>query len=199
VLVLTGTATLFAVRTLRAVAAARAEGVVPGGSNQVYDTKVLTEDNELTLALMHLGYRVVSPRECRLTTEVMESWGDLYRQRLRWKRGALENLREYGLTRTTFTYWCRQLFTLLGIVATAAYLGSLALSLTLDGTVRVHPVWMAVTAIFVLERIVTVRSRGPVQMLLAALLVVEMTFDIFLQLVHTKAIWDTLTRKERSW
>jgi cellulose synthase/poly-beta-1,6-N-acetylglucosamine synthase-like glycosyltransferase len=148
---------------------------------------------------MHLGYGVISPRECRLTTEVMESWGELYRQRLRWKRGALENLRDYGLTRTTFPYWCRQLFTLLGILATAAYLASLVLSLALDGSVHVHPLWLAVTAIFVIERIVTVRSRGPVQMLLAAVLVVEMTFDVFLQLVHTRAIWDTLARKERNW
>ena len=199
VLVLTGTATVFSAGTLRAVAAARAEGVIPGGTNQVYDTKVLTEDNELTLALMHLGYGVISPRECRLTTEVMETWGDLYRQRLRWKRGALENLRDYGLTRTTLPYWFRQLFTLLGIVATAAYLGSLALSLAMAGSVHVHPVWLAVTAIFVVERIVTVRSRGPVQMLLAAVLVVEMTFDVFLQVVHARAIWDTLTHKERSW
>jgi cellulose synthase/poly-beta-1,6-N-acetylglucosamine synthase-like glycosyltransferase len=199
VLVLTGTATLFSAGTLLAVAAARAEGVIPGGTNQVYDTKVLTEDNELTLALMHLGYGVISPRECRLTTEVMETWGDLYRQRLRWKRGALENLRDYGLTRTTFPYWFRQLFTLLGIAATAAYLGSLCLALAMDGSVHVHPLWLAVTAIFVVERIVTVRSRGPVQMLLAAVLVVEMTFDVFLQVVHARAIWDTLTHKERSW
>jgi poly-beta-1,6-N-acetyl-D-glucosamine synthase len=96
VLVLTGTATLFSVRTLRHVIWARQKGVLPGGAAQVYDTKVLTEDNELTLALLHLGYKVVSPRGCRLTTEVMESWRDLYRQRLRWKRGALENLRDYA-------------------------------------------------------------------------------------------------------
>ena len=82
VLVLTGTATLFSARTLRHVVRARAEGVLPGGTAQVYDTNVLTEDNELTLALLHLGYGVLSPKGCRLTTEVMESWRDLYRQRL---------------------------------------------------------------------------------------------------------------------
>ena len=91
---------------------------IPGGSLQVYDTAVLTEDNELTLALLHLGYTVTSPEGCRLTTEVMESWGDLYRQRLRWKRGAIENLFDYGLTRVTVRYWLRQLMTLLGIVVT---------------------------------------------------------------------------------
>lgn len=199
VLVLTGTATIFSVRTLKHVAAAREQGVLPGGVAQVYDTNVLTEDNELTLALLHLGYRVISPRGCRLTTEVMETWRDLYHQRLRWKRGALENLRDYGLTRITAPYWGRQLLTLLGVVVTLAYLASLAWGFAFYGGIHVHPLWLGITAIFVAERVVTVRARGPVQMVLAAILLVEMSFDVFLQGVHAKAILDTLMRRERRW
>jgi cellulose synthase/poly-beta-1,6-N-acetylglucosamine synthase-like glycosyltransferase len=199
VLVLTGTATLFSARTLRHVVWARAESLLPGGVARVYDTNVLTEDNELTLALLHLGYKVISPRGCRLTTEVMESWGDLYRQRLRWKRGALENLRDYGLTRVTLSYWARQFLTFFGIVVTLAYLSSLVLSLAVAGTVHLQPIWLAVSVIFMVERVVTVRGRGPLQMALAATVVVEMTFDIFLQAVHAKAIWDTLRHNERKW
>jgi cellulose synthase/poly-beta-1,6-N-acetylglucosamine synthase-like glycosyltransferase len=199
VLVLTGTATLFSAKTLRHVAWARAEGLLPGDKAQVYDTRVLTEDNELTLALLHLGYRVVSPKECRLTTEVMESWGDLYRQRLRWKRGAIENLRTYGLTRVTAGYWLRQLVTFFGMLVTTLYLVSLGWSLAADGAIHLQPIWLAVSGVFVLERIVTVRSRGPLQMALAATLLVEMTFDLFLQAVHGKAIVDAIRNSERSW
>ena len=199
VLVLTGTASLFSAATLRHVVAARADGTLPGEEPQVYDTKVLTEDNELTLALLHLGYTVISPKGCRLTTEVMESWGDLYRQRLRWKRGAIENLRDYGLTRLTAPYWLRQFVTFVGVVVTLVYLLTLTWSLTVDHTIHLHPVWLAITGIFVLERIVTVRERGPVQMALAGMLVVEMGFDIFLQGVHAKAIWDALRNNQRRW
>jgi cellulose synthase/poly-beta-1,6-N-acetylglucosamine synthase-like glycosyltransferase len=173
--------------------------LLPGGAAQVYDTSVLTEDNELTLALLHLGYEVVSPKGCRLTTEVMESWRDLYRQRLRWKRGAIENLREYGLTRVTASYWGRQLFTFVGLVATLIYFLSLGSSLAVSGTFNAQPLWLAVTGIFVAERIVTVRARGPLQMVLAATLLIEMTFEVFLQGVHAKAIWDTVLNTERSW
>jgi hypothetical protein len=67
------------------------------------------------------------------------------------------------------------------------------------GIFTVQPLWLAVTGIFIAERIVTVRARGPLQMALAATLLVEMTFDVFLQGVHAKAIWDTVLNNQRSW
>jgi cellulose synthase/poly-beta-1,6-N-acetylglucosamine synthase-like glycosyltransferase len=199
VLVLTGTAALFQVRVLRDVVAARASGRLPGGSAQVYDTHVLTEDNELTLALLHLGYGILSPAGCLLETEVMTTWRDLWSQRLRWKRGALENLVDYGFTSVTWRYWARQLLTHVGVLVTAVYLATLTASLALDGTVHLHPLWTLVTVVFMAERVVTVRERGWAQMLLAATLVVEMAFDFFLQATQAKAFWDTVTMRERTW
>lgn len=86
--VVTGTAAAFRVEVLRRVSDARFDGRLPAGDGVggLYDTTVLTEDNELTFALRHLAYRVVSPPECTLVTEVMPTWGALWRQRLRWKR-----------------------------------------------------------------------------------------------------------------
>ena len=179
--------------------AARIEGVIPGGAAQVYDTNVLTEDNELTLALLHLGYNILSPGECRLETEVMTTWRDLWNQRLRWKRGALENLVDYGLTAITWRYWGRQLLTHFGVLVTAVYLATVIGSLALTGRLDLHPIWLVVTAIFAVERIVTVRDRGWRHMAFAGLIVVEMTFDFFLQAVQAKAFWDTVRRTERNW
>ncbi len=48
------------------------------------------------------------------------------------------------------------------------------------------------------ERVVTVRQRGKVQMALAAI-VVEMVFDVFLQLVQARAFWQAAWRKESKW
>lgn len=199
VMVLTGTATVFRVDALRAVVAARRAGELPSASASLYDTEVLTEDNELSLALRTLGYRIVSPKACTLTTEVMETWGALAKQRLRWKRGAIENCRQYGLTRVTLEYWWRQLLSLVGIVVTAAYLGLLGFSLGYYGTIQVYPLWLAVTGVFMIERVVSVRARGPAQMALASVLVVEMTFDVFLQTIHARALWQALWRKESAW
>jgi cellulose synthase/poly-beta-1,6-N-acetylglucosamine synthase-like glycosyltransferase len=192
VLVLTGTATLFNVEALKRVAASRLSG-------QVYDVEVLTEDFELTLALRHLGYEVLSPKECTLTTEVMETWRDLARQRLRWKRGAVENLIQYGWTRVTAEHWLRQGVTVLGIFVMAIYLATIAYSLTAAHSITIYPLWVGVTGAFALERAVTVRTRGWRQSLLASLLIFEMPFDLFLQAVHLKAYWQTIRRSERRW
>jgi cellulose synthase/poly-beta-1,6-N-acetylglucosamine synthase-like glycosyltransferase len=192
VLCLTGTAALLKARALRDVAGSR-----PGGN--VYDTEVLTEDFELTLRLGHLGYSVVSPKECTLSTEVMETWGDLARQRLRWKRGAVENLIQYGLTGVTLEHWARQLVTMLGIVVTALYLSTLFYALAVQHALQFYPVWIAVTLVFVAERAVSVRRRGWRMSLLASTLVVEMPFDLFLQAVHLKAYWQAMFKAERSW
>jgi cellulose synthase/poly-beta-1,6-N-acetylglucosamine synthase-like glycosyltransferase len=192
VLCLTGTATLFKAGALKKVAASR-----PGGD--VYDTEVLTEDFELTLRLRHLGYDVVSPKECILSTEVMETWRDLASQRLRWKRGAVENLIQYGLTRVTLEHWARQLVTMLGILVTFLYLSTLFWAIVVQHSLQLYPIWIAVTVAFMVERAVSVRRRGWRMSLLATTLVVEMPFDLFLQAVHLKAYWQAMLRAERSW
>lgn len=199
-LVVTGTAAVFRAGTLKDVSAARLSGRLPAGDGAggVYDTTVLTEDNEMTFALRHLGYTVVSPKECSLVTEVMGTWGDLWRQRLRWKRGAVENCFQYGLTRVTWPYWGRQLVTLLGVLVTFAYLGTLVYSVIVYRGLHIQPFWLAVSSIFVVERVVTIRYRGWKYMIASATMY-ELVLDIFLQFVHAKAYADSILRRERNW
>ena len=59
-LVLTGAATLFSVQTLWNVLMARAGGLLPGGGTNVYNPDSVDPDGELTLALVHLGYKVTA-------------------------------------------------------------------------------------------------------------------------------------------
>ncbi|MCA9340554.1 MAG: glycosyltransferase family 2 protein, partial [Candidatus Saccharibacteria bacterium] len=158
----------------------------------------LTEDNELTFALLHLGYKIIAPRSCGLTTEVMSTWGDLWRQRYRWKRGAIENNWHYGFTRYTLKYWFLQFWGALGILATITYLVTLTYAIT-TGNVHIHLIWTLVTIVYMLERTVTVAARGAKQRLLAALLIIEMPYDLFLQTVHTKAVVTSIFRTSKSW
>ncbi|MGA8256500.1 MAG: glycosyltransferase family 2 protein [Nocardioides sp.] len=198
-LVLTGTASVFPVHVLREVQAARRASRLPdqSGNGDIYDIHVLTEDNELSLALMHLGYGILAPAGCTLETEVMTTWSDLAAQRRRWKRGAIENIVDYGLTRVTAAYWGRQIMSALGVLVTALYLATIGYGL-LTG-LSVHPFWLAASGVFALERVVTVNRRGWRQMLLAAPLVIEMAYDVFLQLVQAQALAQATLKHERNW
>lgn len=198
-LVVTGTAALFRVKTLREVSAGRLQGILPAGDSMggVYDTTVLTEDNEISFAIMHLGYKILSPSSCTLVTETMPSWSELWKQRLRWKRGAVENCFQYGLTRITWRYWGRQVLTALGVLVTFVYLLSLVWAIS-TGNMTLQPFWLGVTAVFIIERVVTVRYRGWRYMALAATMY-ELVLDLFLQAVHAKAYADALMGRKRSW
>src|SRR5262245_31445509 len=59
-LVLTGAATLFSVQTLWNVVMARAAGLLPAGGSYVYNQDSADADGELTVALVHLGYKVIA-------------------------------------------------------------------------------------------------------------------------------------------
>ena len=197
VFVLTGTASLFRPRALRTVAAERGRSL-PGVPGDVYDTIALTEDNELTLALKSLGALMISPPDCTVVTEVMPTWRALWVQRLRWQRGALENLGAYGLTPQTFRYWAQQLGIGYGVIALSAYLLLIVLMVvSLDQWVW-FPFWVGLGVVFGIERVVSVWRGGRNARILGALLFPELVFAMFLNVVYVKGILDiSLARKAR--
>jgi len=198
VFVLTGTASLFRPRALRTVAEQRGRAL-PGVPGDVYDTIALTEDNELTLALKSLGGLMISPPECTVVTEVMPTWKALWVQRLRWQRGALENLGAYGLTPQTFRYWAQQLGIGYGVIALSSYLLLLVLMMvSLDHWVW-FPFWLGIGAVFAVERLVTVWRAGTAARLLGAALLPELVFAMVLNAVYLKGIIDISLGRTPRW
>ncbi|HET6860260.1 MAG TPA: glycosyltransferase family 2 protein [Streptomyces sp.] len=195
--VLTGTATVFRAATLRQVKQARLDGRIGGGSSY-YSLASLTEDDEMTKAVRTLGYRTVSPAGCRVVTEVMTTVPKLWHQRLRWQRGALENLRDYGWTRVTAPYILRQVFMGLSVVFLALYLVFTAWMLT-RGRPEFSPFWIAVGLVFVAEKVVTAYGAGWRSQVLAGTLAVELAYDLFQHAVYLRSLWDMLHRREERW
>lgn len=196
--VLTGTASLYPAKALRQIQRARAESTLPRGDD-VYDVESLTEDNELTLALKQLGYRCVSPCACIVGTELMPTWSRLYYQRLRWQRGALDNLKAYGLTRVTLPYMCRQALTYLSVAFVPFFLTVLGYYTVTKGFPGVPWFWATVTGIAAFERVWAAKRGGWKSLLLAVAIVPEVLFDQFLNVVYAKALIDILTRSDATW
>jgi cellulose synthase/poly-beta-1,6-N-acetylglucosamine synthase-like glycosyltransferase len=198
VFVLTGTATMFRAEALLDVAAARGI-LIPGTPGQVYDTLALTEDNELTLALKCLGATMISPDGCVDVTEVMPTWRALWIQRKRWQRGALENLSEYGWAPGTLRYWGQQVGIGYGIVALNAAVIFTVMVILLGGGLVVYAFWLALGAVFAVERVASVWNGGWRARALAAPLVIEIAFDIFLQAVFIACLVELLIGKAAAW
>ncbi len=198
VFVLTGTASVFRPRALRAVASERGR-TLPGVPGDVYDTVALTEDNELTIALKSLGALMISPPDCTVVTEVMPSWRGLWAQRLRWQRGALENLGAYGLRPSTFRYWAQQLGIGYGVIALASYLALIILMVLATDTWVWFPFWIGVGTIFTIERVVTVWRGGWRARLLGLSLFPELFYAMFLNVVYVKGVWDLSLARQASW
>ncbi|UFR07090.1 glycosyltransferase family 2 protein [Streptomyces sp. Go40/10] len=195
--VLTGTATVFRVSTLRQIRQARLDGLIGGGTSY-YSLASLTEDDEITKAVRTLGYRTVSPPGCRVVTEVMTSVTKLWHQRMRWQRGALDNLRDYGLTRVTAPYILRQALMGASVLALGLYLVFTVWMLA-RGRPEFHPFWIAIGLVFVAEKVVTARGAGWRAQLLAGTLAVELAYDMFQHAVYLRSLWDMARRREERW
>ena len=198
VFVLTGTASLIRTVALSAVAQARGE-LVPGVRGNVYDTHAMTEDNELTLALKTLGAKMTSPRAAQVTTELMPTWRALWRQRLRWQRGALENIGAYGLTRSTALYWGQQVTLAYSVIALNAFLLLSLITLLAADEFAPSLFWTVVGVIFVVERLVTVWAAGWKARALAAPIFLELGYALFLQACFVASLGQVFTRKEAGW
>ena len=198
VFVLTGTASLFRTYALKAVADSRGS-LIPGDPGNVYDTLAMTEDNEMTLALKSLGAKMVSPMQCRVVTEVMPSFRALWRQRMRWQRGALENIGAYGCTRATALYWGQQLGIGYGTIALNSYLLLMLVTLLSADGFEIIWFWAIIGSIFIVERVVTVWKAGWRGRLLAAPLVIEIAYDLVLQAVYIKSLIEIATGRSSGW
>ncbi len=196
--VLTGTSTLFRPLALRTVAQTRGHAL-PGRPGDVYDTSALTEDNEITIALRTLGGLMVSPSECTVVTELMPTWRELWRQRLRWQRGAVENIGAYGVNRATVRYWVQQLGIGYGTVALTAYLACMAVLLGATETWVWFPFWLGVGSIFALERVVTAWAAGRTGRVVALALIPELLYDLFLDAVYVYGLSQITLARRAQW
>jgi cellulose synthase/poly-beta-1,6-N-acetylglucosamine synthase-like glycosyltransferase len=197
VMVLTGTASLIRVAALRDVAQARGT-LVPGVRGDIYDRTALTEDMELTLALTTLGWSLASPAACLTTTQLMPDVKALVQQRVRWYRGALDNVRTYGWTPVTKRYIGQQVMLAIGAFAMALYVTVMVVDAGL-GLLGISPFWLSVGLLFAIERVVTAWRAGVKGRLLAAAILPELGYDLILQYAFAKAAVQWMRRTEGQW
>jgi cellulose synthase/poly-beta-1,6-N-acetylglucosamine synthase-like glycosyltransferase len=198
--IVVGTSALFPVSTLRAIIRARVEGTLPGPrTGNVYSTESITEDYELTLALKTLGFETLSPPECDAVTDVMPTIPALWRQRIRWQRGAFTDLHTYGLTRVTAWYYAAQASWCFGMLTVLLIVLQISLVISLTGHFSPAPIWLGTLPLFIAHRVLSVRRAGAKGMLLAAAIIPETAYDFFRYSIYVTCAWKAMTGKETAW
>jgi hypothetical protein len=134
-----------------------------------------------------------------VTTEIMPAWRNLWIQRQRWQRGALENLSAYGITRATIRYWGQQVGIGYGTVALNLFLLLMLITIIAVDQWIWFPFWLAIGFIFVIERVITVWRGGWRARILAALIFPELGYDVFLQVVFVKCLFDIALNRRAAW
>ena len=129
----------------------------------------------------------------------MPTWRALWRQRLRWQRGALENIGAYGLTRATALYWGQQLTLAYGVIALNVVPAPQPDHPARRRRVRALPVLDVVGVIFVVERLVTVWAAGWRARALAAPIFLELGYALFLQACFVASLGQVFTGKKAGW
>lgn len=199
--ILSGTATLHRPQALAAVHQARTDGSLPGqpGPCEVYAAHSITEDHELTLALKHLGWGCVSPKGCQLATDLMPTWRQLWQQRVRWYRGAIEDIMAYGPTRVAAPYLLRQARVALDIMVLLAFVAALGLSVAVSDGLAMDWRWLAILAVLIPERVVSARRAGRSGMALAGIVVVEVVYTWFQLVIYVVSWWQALRGSKAAW
>jgi poly-beta-1,6-N-acetyl-D-glucosamine synthase len=198
--IVVGTSALFPVATLRAVVRGRLDGTLPGPrAGMVYSTESITEDYELTLALKTLGFKTLSPPECDAVTDVMPTVPTLWRQRIRWQRGAFTDLRTYGLTRVTAWYYAAQASWVFGMLTVVLIGLQIALVVSVTGHFSPAPIWIGTLPLFIGHRVISVQRAGAKGMLVAAALVPETAYDFFRYAVYLTCAWKAMSGRETQW
>lgn len=198
-IVLSGVATLFPVPVVRRIMAARASGDLPGYPGEFYHRDPATEDIEMTFAVQSMGYRPRVAPGFDAITDSMPTVQALITQRVRWQRGMLDSLRLYGLRWWNVGNWLRQFGIYTSSLLVPLYLITLIVSWFLIGFVAWDPRWLPITAVFVLERVVTVRRQGWWALLTAAALLPEWCYEQVRSFAYWRALAQTVRGTDRVW
>jgi cellulose synthase/poly-beta-1,6-N-acetylglucosamine synthase-like glycosyltransferase len=196
--VLAGAATMFRVEALRRVAEARGSHLIPGVRGLIYLESSLTEDYELTVAIKRVGYDPRCAKDCRVVTDVMPTWHDWRNQRLRWQRGTMETLLMYGFVEHTRRAWAAQVWTYFRSIVPLLTLVVWSYALGLEH-VTLHPVWMLIMPVFMLDQLIGTWRAGWRASLHAVVLLPVWVYDFAQLIVYWRALSRALRGTAASW
>jgi hypothetical protein len=111
----------------------------------------------------------------------------------------MENIATYGINSTTARYWSQQLGLAYSVFALWTYFLLIVLQVVSSDTWIWYPFWILMGAVFIAEKVWTVRNAGWKARLLASLLFIELFYDTFLGIIFAKGSIDMALKRQAHW
>ncbi len=159
----------------------------------------LVEDYALTLYLRRNGFGIKSAKRAFVYTDTMPTLGELWRQRLRWERGALDELRREGWKPHTRQDYLARLPAYGAIAALAVWLAAIGVVASLGGGLSFHPIWLAPVAVIACERVATAWRLGWSERLIAASFIPEQLYGLLRHAWMLRSAWLSLRGAPAGW
>jgi cellulose synthase/poly-beta-1,6-N-acetylglucosamine synthase-like glycosyltransferase len=158
----------------------------------------LVEDYVLTLDLRRRGWRVRAGSRMIAYTDSMTSLGALWRQRIRWTRGTIEELRKEG-----WKPWTRaDILAHLGIVAAIGirllWLAAVTLA-AIEGRLFWSPLWLLPLCLVIAEGLATTRRLRWRDRMLLVLVIPDELYGLLRQAWTCKAALLAFAGKDANW
>ena len=158
----------------------------------------LVEDYETTLALKDAGWTATCNQHCAAYTDLMPTLRSLVKQRQRWVRGTIDELRRRGWPDSHTRVSVFQI--LFGIISIPWVYGWLGYSLYVGATRgSFEPVWVVLAIGIALWQAWSIRWLGPWSMLAAATLVPELLFGLVRAYWFFTSIARSYLTKAQAW
>jgi poly-beta-1,6-N-acetyl-D-glucosamine synthase len=159
----------------------------------------LVEDYALTLYLQRQGFEVRAAKRAYAYTDTMPTVPQLWRQRLRWERGTLDELRREGWTPYTRGDIVARLAVFGGIAMRALWLCAIGVATWLGGRMTFQAIWLAPVGVIVAERVMTAWELGWKDRLIAASFLPEELYGLLRHAWVLRSVWLSLRGAEAGW
>ena len=170
---------------------------LPAG--QPWDERSLVEDFALTLTLQREGWKVKAGDRAIVYTDTMPTVHALWRQRLRWLRGTIEELHREGWQSYTRRDILMQLVSAGAIGLRLLWVAAIGLTIAMSGEFTFAPLWLLPTVIIAADRIKSVWKLGWRARLAAGTLFPEELYQVMREAYVTRAAWLALRGKQWQW
>ena len=158
----------------------------------------LVEDYVLTLDLRRRGWNVRAGKHMIAYTDCMPTLGALWRQRIRWTRGTLEELSREGWKPWTRTDILAHLGIATAILIRLAWLAGLTIA-TVHGHMAWSPLWLAPLALVLVEGLISTRHLNRRDRILAFLVIPEELYGMLRHAWTCKAAILALAGNQTTW